>query len=174
MRREISFNLGLPELPLTQNQELFQELISVYNAVRNCAYSLDSYTGTLSSPADSWAASSDQIRLAGMAKVYYIAGEDLSPGATVCFYADAGVTKVRKANGTTYRCRGFCNMAVAITAGTIVEVILLGRYPEFPPNTLVPGATYYQATTPGQIGADGYQAVGYAITDQILFFNPTV
>lgn len=169
--KELSFQLPLPQSPLTENQELFQELLRVYNAIRTVAYKLDSYTGAIPPPTDDFPElGNDIIRLNGMCKIYLPAYEDLVVGNTVYPFDDAGTTKARKAVSATAKARGFCS--IAGLTGEMVEVTLLGLYPSFPAATLTPGTTYYQSATPGTIGGAGFQAVGFALSDTQLFFNP--
>lgn len=170
--QEFSINLGIPAQPLAQNDEVNAELRIVYNTLRNIMRALDTYTGAISQPKDIWTELHSQIRLNGVSKYYVPAFEGMNPGHTVAFYLDAGVVKARKADGT-YRCRGFCSNPSAVLAGEIVEVTLLGAYSYFASGTLTPNATYYQSAAAGQMAASGTYAVGFAITDKILFFNPT-
>ena len=169
--KELSFQLPLPQAPLTSQPELFQELLRVYNAIRLVAYKLDSYTGAIPPATEDFAqVETAGIRINGMCKVYLPAYEDLSVGHTVTFYDDAGTNKVRKAIDPTYRARGFCS--IAGLAGELVEITLIGKYPSYPASTLTPGTTYYQSNVAGTIGAAGFQAVGFALTDTDLFFLP--
>ncbi len=169
--RELSFQLPLPQSPLTENQELFQELLRVYNAIRTVAYKLDSYTGAIPPPTDDFAeVANSGIKVNGMCKVYLPAYEDLVVGNTVYFFDDAGTVKARKAVSATAKARGFCS--IAGLTGEVVEVTLIGLYPSFPAATLTPGNTYYQSVTAGAIGNAGFQAVGFALSDTQLFFNP--
>lgn len=171
LNREMSMNLGLPATPMTENKELFGELIRVYNALRILGYSLDSYTGALSPPAEDWpflgaAGAGRGDRVIRYAVLY----ENVTAGNTVSFMADAGTFKVRKAVSGTYNCHGF--VLKDGTAGAWAEVCLFGNFLEFAPGTLTIGATYHQSATAGLIAAGGTQVIGFAVSDTQLFFNP--
>lgn len=171
--KELSFQLPIPLAPLTENPELFQEVLRIYNAIRLVAYKLDSYTGAIPPPTDDFSAvGAAGIKVNGMMKVYIIAFEDMVVGDTASFYDDAGTPKVRKGIDPTYRAHGFCS--IAGLAGAVVEVTLVGLYPSYPAGTLTPGTTYFQSNVSGTIGAAGFQAVGFAINDTQLFFNPVI
>lgn len=171
LNNELSMNLGLSALPLTDDPKLFSELVRVYNAIRNVAYHLDRYTGAIAPNTDDWdQVGADGIKANGLYKVYLPAYEDLVVGNIVSFMDDAGTAKVRKALSATYTCHGFCS--VAGLAGDTVEITLNGLFPAFPAATLTTGALYYNSATPGLIGAGGSQVVGFALSDTQLFFNP--
>lgn len=170
--KEFSLNLGLPAAPLTSDEELAGELQRVYSALRNMLGALDRYTGAISPPVEDWSQLGAQVKVNGMCKVYYPAKEAITPGQTLGFVLDAGVTKVLFAKDGVVKCRGFCSNTANASIGDMVEVTLFGLFAYFAPGTLTRNNTYYQSATFGTIGAAGAQAVGYAITDSILFFNP--
>lgn len=172
--KELSFNLGLPDMPEpSKDPALFRELMLLYNAIKSTAYHLDAYTGAIPPNTDDWSqVGSGGIKANGIFKVYIPAFETLAVGNTVGFYNDAGTSKAKKSIDGGLRCRGF--ISVGGYAGDIVEVTLIGKYPKFPAATLTPGNTYYQSGTAGLIGASGSQAVGFAINDQDLFFHPAL
>jgi len=172
LQNELSVNLALPERPLTQNAELFTELNRVYNAIRSVARSLDAYTGVVGEQNDFWSqAGALRCNFGLNSKIYLEAGEDLILANTIGIKADGQAWKA--VDGGT-RCRGFCTAVNGVLAGEFVEFQVFGIYPQFSAGTLTPGSTYYQSGSAGQVGASGSQAVGFAITDRILFFNPTL
>lgn len=173
LQKELSVNLGLPETPMTENKELFLELIKVYNAIKNLAYALDGYTGAIAPPTSDWSYYSNNIiRLNGQTKVYVPFYETMTIGNTVSFMNDAGTAKVRKAQDGSYVCHGFASTDT--NAGDWGEVTLMGRYPNLSAGTLTTGAKYFQSGTAGLIGASGTgsQCIGFAMSDTALFFNP--
>lgn len=167
-----SANLGLPAAPLTDNSELYYELLRVYNAIRVVMQSVDNNTGAISPPQEYWNEIGYTRFTSGNAsKIYIQANEDLSYGNTIAIHnAGGGVGKAKKAVSTG--CIGFCSSIDPITAGDYVEVQCYGIMSGFAPSTLTPGGVYYQSATAGLIGASGTQVVGVALSDTVLLFNP--
>lgn len=170
-----SVNLGLPSTPLTDNSELFYELMRIYNAIRLVMQSVDNNTGAISPPTEYW----DEVgftrcTVGNMSKIYIIAYENLSYGNTVGIYNHGGVGKAKKAQNGVLGCVGFCSAPGGAVAGEYTEIQLYGLFPPFSAGTLTPGAGYYQSGTAGVVGASGTgtQFVGYALSDTQLFFNP--
>lgn len=169
---ELSVNLGLPATPITQDKDSFQDFVRIYNAIRTLAEALDRYTGAIPPETSVWSQyGTSGLRINGVTKLYLPAYTDLAVSNTVGFYNDAGIVKAKKAKDGVLKARGF--VSVAGNAGATVEITLIGLYPSFAAGTLTPGNTYYQSATDGTVGNTGAQAVGYAITDQLLFFNPS-
>lgn len=166
--RGFSTNLGLPAQPLTQNAELWTELLRIYNGMRALAFNLDTYTGAQGEPADVFSELGITRCLIGLnSRIYIEAGEAIAPGETVglngaglAFRADDGV----------YFAIGFCTNDASVAIGEFVEIQQLGI---FPVGGLTPGSKYYQSTTPGLITAGvTSQCVGYAINSTTLYFSP--
>lgn len=173
MATEQSVNLGLPATPLTENQDLFYELLRVYNAIRVVMQSVDNNTGAISPPSEYW----DEVgftrcTIGNMSKIYIIAYEDLDYGSTVGIYNDGGVGKAKKAQDAVLGCVGFCSSTDGASAGEYTEIQLYGLFAPFSAGTLTPGAAYYQSATAGVVGVSGSQCIGYALSDTQLFFNP--
>lgn len=167
---ELSVNLGLPENPLTQNAELFVEIKRVYNALRSVTRALDLYTGVVGEQSAFAAEAGVGRCMIGLnSKIYLEAGEDIDFSNTIGIKSDG---KAWKAVDGSVRARGFCTTLGTTLAGGFIEVQLQGIYPAFPAATLTPGNIYYQSGTAGLIGASGSQAVGFAISDTRLYFNP--
>lgn len=165
-----SINLGLPQSPLTENPELFGELVRVYNAIKNLTYAHDVVTGAKTPDASTWSQlSCTRLTIGGMCRFYKRAGVNISYGQTVAINSSGLVVL---AQSPSLKAIGFCTVPTGVLAGDFVEIQTLGLYPLYPPGTLTPGALYYQSTTPGVIGAAGAQVVGYALSDQELWFSP--
>lgn len=171
-----SANLGLPAAPLTQDTELFYELLRVYNAIRVVMQSVDNNTGAVPPPEEYWnEVGFTRCTVGNMSKIYIQAYEDLAYGHTVGIYnAGGGVGKAAKAQDAVRACVGFCSSTDGAKAGEYTEIQLYGLFAPFPAGTLTPGAGYYQSATAGLIGPSGTgtQFVGYALTDTQLFFCP--
>ena len=168
-----SVNLGLPSAPLTDNQDLYYELLRVYNAIRIVMQSVDNNTGAISPPEEYWnEIGYTRCTVGNMSKIYVQAYEALSYGSTVGIYNDGGVGKAAKAQDRVRACIGFCSSAEGAAAGDYTEIQLYGLFAPFPAGTLTPGAGYYQSATAGIIGVSGSQFVGYALSDTQLFFTP--
>ena len=167
-----SINLGLPQIPTTNNQELLSELIRVYNAIRNVMEAVDIYTGIISEPRSVWNQLGTNRCTAGLnSKIYLQAAEAIGFGQTVGIDTNGNAVLAEHA---AYTCIGWCTVATGVGIGDWLEVQQFGIYPPYPAASLVPGDRYYQSTTPGVIGVSGSgtQCIGYAISDTILYFNP--
>jgi hypothetical protein len=177
-RTNITFDMGLPVTPLTENVELFTELLRIYSALRNVAITLDSYTGAAVPDSTLWdSVGSSGILVANHTRLFYPAMENISYGQTVSIVNDSGTAKVRLAKDGNYPCRGFCADPAGVTTGNYTYISFSGVLPEFAPSTLTPGALYYQSATAGAIGAIGSapawkQVVGFALSDTQLFLIP--
>lgn len=171
-----SANLGLPAAPLTQDTELFYELLRVYNAIRVVMQSVDNNTGAVPPPAEYWnEVGFARCTVGNMSKIYIQAYENIAYGNTVGIYnAGGGIGKAAKAQDGVRACVGFCSAPAGAAAGDFTEIQLYGLFAPFPAGTLVPGAGYYQSATAGLIGGSGTgtQCVGYALSDTQLFFTP--
>ena len=147
---ESSVNLYLPVKPITENPELFGELVTVYSAIRLLASAFDDIVN----------------------EVILVAFESIAIGELVAVYNDAGVGKARKAFDPTYYCIGFA--ANTVTAGQSVLIRIRWRYPQFAAGTLTPGTLYYlSAVTAGLITTTpGNQLIGVAQDDTTLLWKP--
>lgn len=173
MAIEQSANLGLPAAPLTDNQELYYELLRIYNAIRIVMQAVDNNTGAISPPEEYWdEVGYTRFTAGNMAKIYIKAYEALSYGTTVGIYNDGGEGKAAKAQSGVRACIGFCSAVDGAAAGDYTEIQLYGLYPQFAAGTLTPGVGYYQSATAGVVGASGTQVIGIALSDTQLFFNP--
>lgn len=170
LNNELSVNLGLPENPITQNAEMFTELKKVYNALRAVTRALDSYTGLIGEQPEFYSQASANRCTAGLnSKLYLECGENIDYANIVGIKSDG---KVYKSIGTTPMCIGFCTTVGGGITGGFIEVQLFGIMPLFAASTLTPGNLYYQSATAGLVGASGTRVIGFAITDQILYFTP--
>jgi hypothetical protein len=172
---EISTNLGLPATPFVTDPEMFSEFTKVYNAVRNLAKSLDAYTGIVGEEQAYWGeAGTTRCTIGLNSKIYVTAGETISYGSLVGIKSDG---KAWKGQDGVVKCIGFSTAVSDVTAGSPVEIQLIGMFPTLPAATLTAGSFYYQSSTAGLIGLSGSaptwgQIVGFAISDTKLFFNP--
>lgn len=172
LQKGYSTNLGLPTAPITENRELWIELLKVYNAIRNVAAQLDNLTGAISEPSDVWSQiGTGRLTFGLNSKLYLEAAVAITYGQTIGIDA-AGLADL--ADDAVLGCIGFCSAVNGAGAGDTVEIQLFGLYPLLAAASLTPGARYYQSTTAGAIGVGGTgtQCIGFAINDQQLFFNP--
>ena len=178
----LSSNLGLPQLPTTEDQNLYNELFRVYNAINIVARNLDYYTGIIARPEEDWAALTpgDTLRVQNGTRVYLPYTETCTYGNMITIYDNAGVASVRKANATdaTKPCFGFCSVGAGVTAGDIGEIMLLGLVSL---SGATPGLLYYLSTTSGQLtsvkpttSGNLVQALGFGITTTAVFMNPSL
>lgn len=167
-----SVNLGLPAQPLVSDQEMYYELLRVYNAIRLVLQAVDNNTGAISPDKEYWdEIGFTRLTVGNMSKIYVEAAVALSYGNTVGIGSDG---KAYKAQDGVRACVGFCSDPKGATVREITEVQLLGLFPPFAAGTLTPGAGYYQSATAGVVGVagSGAQFVGYALSDTRLWFNP--
>lgn len=167
-----SVNLGLPAQPLVSDQEMYYELLRVYNAIRLTLQAVDNNTGAISPDKQYWdEIGFTRLTVGNMSKIYVEAAVALSYGNTVGIGGDG---KAYKARNGVRACVGFCSDPEGAAVGDITEIQLLGLFPPFTAGTLTPGAGYYQSATAGVIGVagSGTQFVGYALSDTRLWFNP--
>jgi len=177
---QYSINLGIGQLPETQDQNLFNELYKVYNSLHLLASSLDSYTGAVAKLESEWPDTppSYSVLAQNGNRIYALYSETCGYGTIVNLYNDAGTPKIRKANATdnTKPAIGYCSVGTGVTAGNYGEVILGGLY-------IVSGATigtiYYLSTVSGQLtstkpAASGniVQSIAYALSTTELYLRP--
>lgn len=153
---ELSVDLFLPVKPLTNDPELYSELITVYNAIRILSQAFDDIVN----------------------EVILTAFETIAIGNLLAVYNDAGIGKLRKALDAAspatipiYTCIGFA--ATSANAGQSVLCKIRARYPQYPAGTLTPGTRYYlSATTAGLLTTVvGNQLVGIAQDDTTLLWR---
>lgn len=165
-----SINLGLPVLPEVDSPELYAALVSVYNAIRNTLYAVDSYTGNTLVTPDEY----DKINAFGQllsqktAVLYVKLTEDVSAGHLINLY-DSGGLRARKSLSPSRRVHAFA--AVSGLSGETIPVCMFGLCNLIGGLTI--GTEYYAGTTAGQLqsGATS-QRVGIAIGPQSLWFTP--
>jgi hypothetical protein len=153
LNREQSVRTGLPASPLTENPDLFAEMLRVYNAIKIVIQALDDHTG-------------EPLALE--------CGEDIGYGKTVGIKSDG---KAWLADDGVVACTGFCTTAGGGLTGEFISIKLLGMFPAFPAATLTPGLRYYQSSTAGSIGVAASaptwgQVIGIALSDTQLYFSP--
>jgi hypothetical protein len=182
MGQPLSVNLGLAASPDVEDKRLFAEFTRIYNAITAVARALDSYTGALqANPADWPDIGTSEVLLHRLAKIYPIFDSAVLPGAMINVYNVAGVLHARLASAAdgTKPARGFSTAAV--TLGAVGEVFLFGLNTHI--SGLTPGTLYYLSSTsltgqivpaaPAVVG-NLVQPVGFALSDTVLFFNPTL
>lgn len=173
--REMSINTGLPALPGSgvKDQDTYSELLKLYNAVRNIVLGYDELFG-LTNPDPSMLSQIDFSRcnIGGFSKIYKQAEVAINYGQTVGLL-DKGSGIANAVLGTSGTTIGMCTNTGGVTAGETCEILLIGISPAFAAGLLVPGNVYYQSATAGSIATGGMQALGRAISDTRLFFNPS-
>ena len=175
MARPLSIDLALPIAPLTSNQELFGELMAVYNAIRNSVAAHDIVTGAISPPEADWPQlNTSRVSVGGMMRIYIEAGENLTYSQVVGIANVAGVGKAKLAKDGVLYAVGWCSNPAGNLNGETTEIQLGGRFPAFPAGTLTPGAKYYlSAAAFGLVtAAVTTQVVGFAVSDTELIWVP--
>lgn len=157
----LSTDLGLGAFPAIDEHkypDIYSVFVQTFNAIRNLQQILDLYVSPLAAA---------------------ITSEAIPAGAMVNFYSVAGVLIARNASAVdgTKPCHAF--------AGTSVGSGATGQFQTTGTNQLIggltPGTLYFLSDgSPGNITATmptiaGHlvQAIGVAISDQMLIFNPS-
>ena len=174
MAGNFSTNLGLPALPIDDDPTLFTSLLPIHRAIQGLQIALDQYTGILAQPQEAWSTIPPQNTLiaSNLFRMYRPFAVNVTGGQMVGVDTSGNIVLAGAATGAP-KCRGFSTGAV--TAGQFGEVITFGGTITFAPGTLVIGATYYLSNTPGLISTapgTNSQAIGFAITTDILVFQP--
>lgn len=166
-----SVNLGLPATPDTDDTKLYAGLLPLYNAVRNVAYALDSYTGNglITREEYSQVNSVSQLLIQKQAIMFIKAAEAMSAGTLVNVFDYLGTPHIRKAQSGVYRCHAFTIDSVAI--GAHVPICFFGLCPFI--GGLTAGVEYYvSASTPGAVTTTATaQHIGFAIGSSQLMFR---
>lgn len=175
-------DLGLPSFPETRDPAIFQELSRVYSALNTLAFAVEAYTGVADVPKEEWSTTgpASTILLQNMSKIYVQAGEAIAAGLMVSMFVDTDTKwKARIARAESaqkYRAIGFVSSA-SVAIGEFCEVTLMGLSPFY--TGLLPNRIYYLGsnglatnTIPAQPNLQ--QAIGVAVTDTLMFFNPSL
>ena len=182
-QQELSFNLGLPQIPETQDKDLYQELVRIYNAINIVARGLDTLVGAATPPVEDWPQIPPEVsvKAQNFSKIYAQFDVDVPLGACVNLYNVAGVTHVRmaRANSASTPAHGFCSVLLGVEAGDFGEVTLFGANIFL--GGVIPGARYFlsNTSTTGQIqnippGSGIIQPVGIGLSTTVLWFNPVL
>ena len=174
-----TLNTGLPNIPDPPDPAFMAEFIIIYNAIRNIAIALDSYTGAIGQDAAYYSQTTPakSILTQNSHRLYVQFGATVTAGQTVHLYNSSGVLNAEPANATTGTkpCHGWCS--VGGIAGSWGEVILGGLWSGTFTPALIPGTTYYQSNTDGTIGTSAgtsVQRIGFALSTTDLFMNPAL
>lgn len=180
---QLSTNLGLDQLPVTDDQKEFDQLFRIYNAIKAVASNLDTYTGAMQYDSSLWSVLTPALTLwtSGANRLYLPTSDILVAGDMVSIWNNAGVMTARKAGGPAWiggDCKGYSTGIAA--AGARCEIILFGLCPYV--TGLTPGATHwvsngltgaFTAVKPA-VNGNKIQPIGFALTSTTLFFNPSV
>lgn len=183
-QQEFSFNLGLaasPEATGVKPAE-FAEFVRMYNAIKALAFYLDRYTGALSYPEEDWSQVSliTSLRPQFLTRLYPVFAENMVAGEMVHLLGVGNTVQARKADASdaTRPARAFCYLGA--NAGDRGEV-MIGPGAITNLAGLTAGAKYYLSVTAGLIStlppvAPGelIQEVGFALSDTVLWFQPTL
>ena len=177
MAYKSSINLGLPNLPDPPDPAFMAEFIRIYNAMRNLAVAVDSYTGALPAEPDTYSQTPAQntILVQNMQRFYVKFDFTATYGKTVYIYNNAGVTTAGASDATIAgrQMRGWCNTIAGVTSGNFGEVVLGGLCTAIA--GLTAGNVYYNGNTPGTISSTPgtiSQKIGFAIGPTLLMVQP--
>lgn len=178
---KLSVNLGLGATPDTPDQDLFNQLQQIYNAINGVARALDVYTGALQPDQSTWPSIGiNAIREQNITRLYPIFDVTVITGNIMNLYDPGdGVLHARLADATTGATPARAYATGPYIAGSPGEVILQGLHPLF--SGLLVGRLYYCSTTPGiiQISPPSttgniVQPVGFALSTTALWFSPSL
>lgn len=164
-----SISLGLPSLPETDNVELFQSLVPIYNAIKGTMSAVDAYTGNQLVTSDEYATTDPFGHLlAQKGSILFVkASEAITLGHVVNLWDSSGL-KVRKATSTNLP--DAIALSGAVTGDTI-PVCLFGLCGVFAGLTI--GALYYPTATAGVISTTVLgSSIGKALSSSTLWFRP--
>lgn len=173
MGQNLSFSLGLAQIPEIKESELFPEFLRIYNAIKLTASQLDSYTGN--SPLED----GEEIRptqINNLLTCTWVCG-DAIPTARLVYIQDVGGEARAKLGNNPYLGR---SVAIALEEGVVGESarFLLKGTLKFEVGDLTPGATYRHVGS-GYIAKDAdvttyweKQIIGWAIDSAHLWFEP--
>jgi hypothetical protein len=177
MAYKSTVNTGLDNIADPPDPAFFAIFTRVYNAIRNLAIALDSYTGRadIDQTQFSQVPVSSSLGTQNLLRVYCIFGVAITPGQAVHLYNDAGILKAELASAATSATpmHGWCQTGAGV--GEWGEVILGGLCELI--GGLTPGATYYLGNTAGTIAPTAgttTQRVGFALGSSTLYVNPTL
>lgn len=178
---KLSMNLGLGSTPDTPDQDLFNQLQQVYNAINGLAHAVDVYTGSIQPDQDVWPSIGvNGIREQNITRLYPIFDVATIPGNIMTLYDPGdGLLHAKLANATTGANPARCYATGSYAAGAPGEVVLQGLHPFFA--GLLVGRLYYCSTTPGIIqlsppssSGNIVQPVGFSLSTTSLWFSPSL
>ena len=178
MAYKSSINLGLDNIPEPPDPAFFGIFVRTYNAIRNLALAVDTYTGALDPDASQSLLAqlgTSALRTQNTTRLYCIFGAAITAGQIVHLYNDAGTLKAELASALTAAkpMHGWCSIPAA--AGSWGEVMLEGRCDLIA--GLIPGATYYLGDTAGTIAPTAgttTQRVGFAVAVASIYMRPAL
>ena len=167
---------AIPEIPQDKYPEIYIDNLKLRNGIKILQGIIDTYTGALGEDPTYWNQQTNPanwVRLQNLTRTYALASENITAGAAINFWNNAGVLNVRNANASAAGkpCHGWCTTSVL--SGAYGEFCQQGAC--FLIGSLTPGTTYYLSNTAGLISnAPGTisQKIGYAIGSSTLIFRP--
>jgi hypothetical protein len=162
---------------------LYRNLADIYNSLRILQAALDKATGkTVYIGADRTEVSPIDTIISGeLGRLYVICDDTCTAGSLLNIYGVTGVLHARLADGAN-ALKFYTGVAAedCITSGDVIEIrVICGALPYY--TGLIPGALYFLSTVPGAITLTAptgsgtiRQAVGQALTANILLFQPTL
>ena len=173
MAIELSFNLGIPPTPTTSDDELFNQLLPLYQAVNTLAYNLDLYTGNVRKKAGL----SLPEQLTAPTIITATLTENVTRGSLLHLSRSGTTLIAYKAGGAGVASN--LTHGVADSAGSVNDVIpvILFGYLNGHITGMTPGASYYTSDSVTGAASNGAalgnrQPIGFALSDTTFFFNP--
>lgn len=179
-------DLRLPQVPETDDPDMYQQLAKVYNAIRQLQLATTTLTGASQQDPNLWdqLKPTDTIKSQNLNRAYYKSGENIAYGALINIYdLGGGVTGIRNADASSANIKpahGYCNTSGGIVSGSYGEVIL-GNGLCVAIGSMIIGSTYYLAATPGGLITNVRpstpnlgQGVGFALAPGILYMDITM
>lgn len=172
--------LALPSLPNDElSPVLFNELLTVYKALRNLLDGVSKFTG-IDAPAQaewSQATASNTILTGNQTRLYVLASVAINAGQIVNLFNNAGIVGARLASASSATTLGHCVATQAAGAGSYVELQWLRAFTTSIGGLTV-GSLYYlspvagavQDVAPNAVGTI-QQAIGVAIAPSQLLLD---
>lgn len=176
------FLLPLPESPTTPDPKLYEQLLPIYQSLQTLQQALTTFTGNVPPFQEYWDTQQvpETIFPEFQNRLFPIFSQNVSAGAMINLWNDAGTLKARNANATdnTKPAWGYAPAAVVSPARGEV-VIFNGLCQNI--GGMTPAQRYWLHTVDGQIinaapvaAGNIEQVVGVALASTLLYFMPAL
>lgn len=174
------FYFPVPKFPDTQDPKMQEILTPIYVAFHAIYNDFVYACGVVSPPVGEYSSLAETpwktCQPQNLNRMFVLAYEALPFGCPAHFFKDAGVLKVKKAQGGagSLKASGYVNTPGGVNAGDYCEVVIGTGFLAFLGATV--GQEYWLSTTAGNLqtsapGSGLVQKVGRCIVDGYIYFN---